>query len=525
MRMRSVAFVVTVALLRCGLCQGAKRTSTRGSETNDQRLKTVWEVPECDDKLISDDGSADGDAFDDEIEEGAVGHFPPECKNLEALWYQIDRVMPINFSSSLSSDSVPPFISNRARWLWALKPPIEGDDTNKEKGKGISKNAGDYHDWNANPLNRIEPNRKSKPDKNTGPQRHQHSVYLAAEYAELATPHGRCDFPKVVVGSNSHRGRSSEDTDDGNIHYIATAEEFIRTYMHRPPAEQVPVVVLNGTSIHPFTRLSSRPLLLYCFGDFPVKLSSANKHSYEKKTVLLKEYLLGINDDSEDHTNSARVGAVDHVTHYMSKQSITSTGKGTWYFFGDNNALEWAPLFSEYVTPSAFIDTALNPYMSFSFGIGASGTGVPFHTHGPVWAEVFYGYKRWWLRSPTTEADRKRIAKQRSSVLGYEIAPDEGVDNAMFRQDPDGTSLKWMRDVLPKLLSEQMAAEKQPEERMGDKAKSPNEQNKSYRHDISDLQGRLLDCTLGPGELLYIPLNWHHSTLNIGDSVFMSSFI
>mmetsp|Transcript_29223 Transcript_29223/g.93897 ORF Transcript_29223/g.93897 Transcript_29223/m.93897 type:complete len:102 (+) Transcript_29223:602-907(+) len=35
----------------------------------------------------------------------------------------------------------------------------------------------------------------------------------------------------------------------------------------------------------------------------------------------------------------------------------------------------------------------------------------------------------------------------------------------------------------------------------------------------------LLECTIEPGELLYFPDNWFHATLNIGQSVFMSTFV
>ena len=33
------------------------------------------------------------------------------------------------------------------------------------------------------------------------------------------------------------------------------------------------------------------------------------------------------------------------------------------------------------------------------------------------------------------------------------------------------------------------------------------------------------DCTLGPGEILWLGHEWWHATLNIGDTVFLSTFI
>jgi len=35
----------------------------------------------------------------------------------------------------------------------------------------------------------------------------------------------------------------------------------------------------------------------------------------------------------------------------------------------------------------------------------------------------------------------------------------------------------------------------------------------------------VIECTCGPGEILYIPTDWWHSTLNIGCAVFISTFI
>ena len=35
----------------------------------------------------------------------------------------------------------------------------------------------------------------------------------------------------------------------------------------------------------------------------------------------------------------------------------------------------------------------------------------------------------------------------------------------------------------------------------------------------------LMDCTLTPGEVLFVPDQWWHSTLNIGQTVFISTFL
>eukprot|EP00802_Teleaulax_amphioxeia_P026983 Tamp_28188.p1 GENE.Tamp_28188~~Tamp_28188.p1 ORF type:complete len:121 (+),score=5.67 Tamp_28188:324-686(+) len=45
-----------------------------------------------------------------------------------------------------------------------------------------------------------------------------------------------------------------------------------------------------------------------------------------------------------------------------------------------------------------------------------------------------------------------------------------------------------------------------------------------YKAVQGDFRDKLYECTIGPGEALYFPDHWWHATLNIGDTVFMSTF-
>jgi hypothetical protein len=58
---------------------------------------------------------------------------------------------------------------------------------------------------------------------------------------------------------------------------------------------------------------------------------------------------------------------------------------------------DWTNFTEHYVRPPYPYDR--DPF--YSFGIGGSGSGVPFHTHGAVFSEVLHGYKRWFV-SPVT---------------------------------------------------------------------------------------------------------------------------
>lgn len=132
----------------------------------------------------------------------------------------------------------------------------------------------------------------------------------------------------------------------------------------------------------------------------------------------------------------------------------------TLYFFGDNNFTEWGPLFQHYVPPP-FRIPGTSP--AYSFGIAGSGSGVPFHWHGPGFSEVIFGRKRWFLYPPDKTP----------------------------HFHPNETTLAWLQHTYPTLPPAQ----------------------------------RPLECTLRPGEVLYFPDRWWHATLNLDTSVFISTFL
>lgn len=226
---------------------------------------------------------------------------------------------------------------------------------------------------------------------------------------------GRCDIEKV-------------HGDD------VSSVDFKQRYLERKP-----VIIVNATDITEFQVMTSKSVILYCYADFDVTLSTANKNSYAKTEASFRFY----------------------VEAMMKPTTLDASGVGSKYFFGDNRHAEWDALFKHYRRPQQYIWS----HTSLSFGSGGSGSGVPFHTHGHVFAEVFHGRKRWFLQEPGPEP----------------------------RFDPDESSLRWATVVAPTIPAEDRA--------------------------------KILECVCGPGELLYIPSHWHHSTLNLGESVFMSAFV
>lgn len=108
-----------------------------------------------------------------------------------------------------------------------------------------------------------------------------------------------------------------------------------------------------------------------------------------------------------------------------------------------------------------FVDTGRRDAVALSFGVGADASGVQMHVHGPVWAETLHGRKRWILAEPSSKP----------------------------RFDPDRKSTDWIAD------------------------------------DAQRAELHALDCTLSPGEVLWIPDAWWHATINLGETVFISAFV
>lgn len=212
-----------------------------------------------------------------------------------------------------------------------------------------------------------------------------------------------------------------------------TYTEFIQQYAFSRP------VILQGiTNNLAFQALCTKEMLLNEFGDRMVRLSTANTYSYEKVDVLFREY----------------------VEYLLKPQDKDSLGCDTLYFFGDNNFTEWGSLFQKYSPPPFRIPGTTGAY---SFGIAGSGTGVPFHWHGPGFSEVIFGRKRWFLYPPDKTPEF----------------------------NPNKTTLSWLTEKYPLL----------PE------------------HE------RPIECTIRPGEVLYFPDRWWHATLNLDTSVFISTFL
>lgn len=257
------------------------------------------------------------------------------------------------------------------------------------------------------------------------------------EYNSRGQQHNKSLEDVEVVIDKSIEGEALHST-RCNIKFLnsPSVEEFA-TYVKA----ETPVILVNTTDNSLFQQLCDKETLLHQYGNHKTVLSSANSHSYDKKICTLKEY----------------------INKYMQKQTLDSKADETWYQFGDNYLPGWDEFLEGYKKP---------PYLksvergSLSFGLAGSGSGVPFHTHGPVFAEVLVGRKRWFLY------EKNKI-------------------DSFFH--PNRTSLHWLVYNYTNAL---------------------------------DGKDTLYECTLGKNEILYIPKDMWHSTLNIQEfNVFISTFV
>lgn len=124
----------------------------------------------------------------------------------------------------------------------------------------------------------------------------------------------------------------------------------------RPPL--VPMIIERSQQAS-FANATRRDALLEEYGSQVVEVTSSNSYSEHSSSLLLREYL---------------------------DRSPSSKANESLYLFGPNSWLR-----ADYETP----ECAFCGEPTASFGVGVSGSGVSFHTHGSGFAEVIHGRKRW----------------------------------------------------------------------------------------------------------------------------------
>ena len=324
-----------------------------------------------------------------------------------------------------------------------------------------------------------------------------------------------------------------------------TLDAFTSRYKGRRP------VIFTRSPLPPaLLNLTTRRAFLDAFGPQPVILASANSFSHTKVHSTVAAYV------------------VDHVA---TPQSPSALANESFYLFGDTPAAPvWAPLTSAYALP---MDAAADEGL-VAWGVGGLHSGVSFHTHGAAFAETLHGRKRWYLSAPAARPAFSGDASQLQWALVREARRRrlQRADDAMIHTPMAGVGLPIAGggrypDIRPDVTPEDAFAGPGPSIDPGhvvmdrgtagasdglafisgggdhdvDAGTSTFEGEPwhtgllhtsalNYDCDDADADGDAYDdgvltCTCGEGEVLYIPPQWWHATLNLDAwTFFISTF-
>lgn len=258
-------------------------------------------------------------------------------------------------------------------------------------------------------------------------------------------------------------------------------EKFNREYR-----EKKPVVVTFDTfedkndsqSDFFYNEMNRKENVLKTHGEKTIVLSSANTFSYEKKEVKLKDYL-------------------DERGKYLKPVQLHQRADKVWYWFGDNDHDAFGDFFPSFKRTSLIGKKYVpeNASVAYSYGVGGPLSGVPYHIHGPGWSESIYGRKKWFLSPPMFEP----------VFNGNETAA-----RAAMRFKANGNKAKFKMKT------------------MNMNGKNDNKKMKNKNGIDVDKYGnekKVLACVVHPNQAVYFPDRWWHATLNLDESVFISSFV
>ena len=203
-----------------------------------------------------------------------------------------------------------------------------------------------------------------------------------------------------------------------------------------------------------FASASERAALLRAGPDMLLIARIANQ--YVSKEMSLSDFITAVVDPG------AAENSLENAT------MAAGVDERQLYFLGDvihGKAQKWNALMNKYTPPEMVVrlnggQVRRRP----SFGIAGNATGAPWHKHGPGFAEVVHGEKKWWFLPP--------------SVTPPGVVRGQAVG-------------EWLAEVLPELPQGQ----------------------------------RPIACTAGPGDIVYVPDGWYHATLNLGRyNAYVSTF-
>mmetsp|Transcript_60976 Transcript_60976/g.114972 ORF Transcript_60976/g.114972 Transcript_60976/m.114972 type:complete len:313 (+) Transcript_60976:101-1039(+) len=279
---------------------------------------------------------------------------------------------------------------------------------------------------------------------------------FSAQHPILQAGLERCDVPRVVLNASWRAAaveRCSKPRAAGDCLGLG-ADWSKRPWMFEG--------LTNNTRLQGRTGLTSKAEFLRRYGHREAVVSNPVAQSHGRKSMPLAAYV------------QSEMRPAENLSVAVAESSEA------WYLCQSNF---WEDLISEYDPPPLLGGRT----GARSFGLGRSGSGLPFHWHGAAFFEVTQGQKRWFFAPPH-----------------YDFSDAWGM-----------SSLSWLHSLWGRT-------------------------SVSFHRDAEKVQRALLDgessssvplpqgvwtCTQGPGEVLYIPAGWWHATLNVGETVFFLDFV
>lgn len=188
---------------------------------------------------------------------------------------------------------------------------------------------------------------------------------------------------------------------------------------------------------------------------------------FQRKRVRLATY--------ESYAFTRSETQLDLASYLANLQQVTATTTAdTGFAFGaDPYGLE-----EYYVVPQVVqaLKERLHLDWHYQTALAASGAGLAFHWHADVFAETLQGRRRWFLYPPES-----------SPVF-----------------NPRATSAQWFHQVYWNL-------------------NATNSQSTNNANTENRSEDALLECTIGSNEAIYVPADWFHSTLSLGEAVSLTT--
>lgn len=202
-------------------------------------------------------------------------------------------------------------------------------------------------------------------------------------------------------------------------------------------------------------RATTKAELIRSKGNETIVLTTLESHAFQDPIELRLESFL---ENLSSYIADADVRGSDVRFHFRSDLGLAELHSPI------VGVLNWTASGRHPRRPSSSHDVrregvAASPFLrplEFQLALGGNGAGLPFHVHGDVIAETLHGRRRWFVYPPTA-----------SPVF-----------------NPRRTVAHWLHEVYP-------------------------------GHEDDALQ----ECTINAGEALYVPSNWFHATLSLGEAV------